>query len=73
MNVKATYTLMEVARLTGRPKSTVYKWADTGQLVTVTVGTQRLVPLAALQKHYLVWKSIEMAADLAAATRSPRT
>lgn len=61
MKAKATYTLAEVSRLMGRPKSTVYEWADKGVLTTICVGTQRLVPLAALKAHHLVWESIRLA------------
>ena len=58
---KALYTPMEVSKLTGCPKSTVYEWADKGILTTVQMGTQRLIPLAALKAHALVWESIVLA------------
>jgi excisionase family DNA binding protein len=60
--IKATYSLAEVARLLGRPPSTVYRWADKGALTTIQIHGQRLVPLAALKAHGLVFESI-LAAD----------
>lgn len=57
---KATYTPAEVAKLIGRPPSTVYKWVDKGVLTHVMMGKQRLIPLAALKVHGLVWESIQL-------------
>lgn len=65
MKVKATYTPAEVAKMMGRPKSTVYRWVESGELITVQIGKQRLVPLAALRTMGLVWQSILMANKLA--------
>ena len=61
MKVKATYTPAEVARILGRPKSTVHDWVKRGVLTTVDFCGQKFVPLAALKVHGLVWESIKLA------------
>ena len=63
MKVKATYTPMEISRLLGQPKSTVYDWLNSGALTSVKIGRRRLVPLAALKAHGLVWDSIRLAEE----------
>ena len=62
--VKATYTPAEVAKLLGRPKSTVHDWVKSGALTTTEIAGQKLVPLAALRTNALVWESIIAAAKL---------
>jgi excisionase family DNA binding protein len=66
--VNPLYTPMQIARLLGQPKSTVYDWLDSGALVFVRMGKRRLVPLAALKTHGLVWESIQIAERIRAQT-----
>ena len=65
VEVKALYTLGEVARLLGRPLRTVQRWAKRGRLATVQMAGAVFVPLAALQTQGLVWDSIKLSARLA--------
>jgi excisionase family DNA binding protein len=61
--VQVLYTPMQIARLLGLPKSTVYDWLDSGALVFVRIGEKgkRYIPLAAIKRHGLVWESIKIA------------
>jgi excisionase family DNA binding protein len=67
MKIKALYSIPEAARLLGRPRRTVFRWAERGLLTTVEVAGDRFVPLAALQVNGLVWDSVKLAARLAKA------
>jgi excisionase family DNA binding protein len=66
VTLQAVYSPMQLARLTGISKSTIYRWVESGELVSVEIGGRRFVPLAALQKHYLIAKSIELIHKVAA-------
>jgi excisionase family DNA binding protein len=61
VKVKPLYTPAEISRLMGIARSTVHDWVNSGALTTVKIGGKRLVPLAALKTHGLVWDSIRIA------------
>lgn len=63
LEIKATYTLAEFARLIGRPYSTVHREAQKGKLQTVMVGEKQLVPLVVMLP---LWESVRLAAALSA-------
>lgn len=69
MKFKPLYTLPEVARLLGLPRSTVHKMADRRVLATVTFEPEnpkakRYVALAALEVHGLIMDSVKCAMKL---------
>jgi excisionase family DNA binding protein len=48
---KLLYSITEAGELIGRRKSTAYAMAAAGELETVVVGSQRMVPADALRSY----------------------
>lgn len=64
MQIKALYTIAEVAELLGVKRDTVRRYIERGELYTINLGGKRRVPLTSLQSLPDVWASILLSRSL---------